>query len=152
MKVSSKGIKFAKSLQRLPEVLFQSDIPLVGKSPTHSESSDAIGNSNFGNAGRVTGKTDITRRKPFVTTYSAVAMTFLWNGSLQSLIRSCECASCVRRSDVLGNSFARWNVLQVAGSIVSQKRSSEKRCKQGGLNLRYPRPQHAGTTEYRAAI
>jgi hypothetical protein len=38
MKVSSKGIKFAKSLQRLPEVLFQSDIPL-GKSPTHSESS-----------------------------------------------------------------------------------------------------------------
>jgi hypothetical protein len=39
MKVSSKGIKFAKSLQRSPEVLFQSDIPLVGKSPTHSESS-----------------------------------------------------------------------------------------------------------------
>ena len=33
MKVSSKGIKFAKNLQRLPEVLFQSDIPLVGKSP-----------------------------------------------------------------------------------------------------------------------
>jgi hypothetical protein len=39
MKVSSKGIKLAKSLQRLPEVLFQSDNPLVGKSPMHSESS-----------------------------------------------------------------------------------------------------------------
>jgi hypothetical protein len=50
-------------LQRLPEVLFQSDIPVVGKSPTHSESSRAIGNSNFGNAGRVTGNPDLPRRR-----------------------------------------------------------------------------------------
>ena len=36
-----------------------------------------------------------------------------------------------------------------SGSIVSQKSSWEKRCKQGGLNRRYPRPQHAGTNKYR---